>query len=58
MLRKADGETLEDYLDNKVFSGAKVSTLTADGSDIAGFNTFLAHYKAALPVEKFATEVL
>ena len=58
MLWKNDGETLEDYLENKVFANAKASTLTADESDIAGFNAFLARYKAALPVEKLAAEVL
>ena len=58
MIWKADGETLEDYLEHKVFAGAKSSTLAADRSDIAGFNAFLARYKAALPVEKLAAEVL
>ena len=58
MLRKTDGETLEDYLEHKVFAGTRSSTLTADASDVAGFNTFLVRYKAALPVEKLATEVL
>ena len=58
MLWREDGETLEDYLDNKVFAGAKSSVLTADGRDIAGFTTFLERYKKALPVEKIATEVL
>ena len=58
LLWKDDGETLEDYLEHKVFANAKASTLTADDGDIAGFNTFLARYKAALPVEKLAAEVL
>ena len=43
---------------HEVFANAKSSALTADGSDAAGFNTFPARYKAALPVEKLATEVL
>ncbi len=58
MLRHDDGETLEDYLDNRVFANAKSSTLMADEADIAGFNTFLSRYKMALPVERTATEVL
>ena len=58
LLWKDDGETLEDYLEHKVFANAKSSTLTADESDIAGFNAFLMRYKAALPVEKLAAEVL
>ena len=58
MLWKDEGETLEDYLDNKVFASAKSSTLMADASDIAGFNVFLSRYKKALPLERTATEVL
>ena len=58
MLWGDEGETLEDYLDNKVFASAKSSTLMADESDIAGFNAFLARYKKALPMEKAAIEVL
>ena len=58
MLWGDEGETLEDYLDNKVFASAKSSTLMADESDISGFNAFLARYKKALPMEKAAIEVL
>lgn len=58
MLRKADGESLADYLDNKVFAGTKTFSLLADDSDIAGFSVFLSRYKKALPMERTATEVL
>ena len=58
MIWKDEGENLPDYLDNKVFAGAKSSTLMADESDVDGFNAFLAAYKKALPVEKAATELL
>ncbi len=58
MLWRDEGESLPDYLDNKVFAGASSTTLTADGSDAAGFNAFLERYKRALPMEKCATEVL
>ena len=58
MLWKGEGETLPDYLDNKVFSSAKAVTLMADDKDVAGFNVFLTRYKKALPMEKCATEVL
>ena len=58
MLHKAEGESLADYLDNKVFANAKTSTLTASEADAEGFAKFLATYKAALPMEKCATEVL
>ena len=58
MLWKDKGETLEDYLDSKVFAGAKSTTLMAAEQDVAGFNVFLTRYKKALPMEKCATEVL
>ena len=58
MLRKEDGESLADYLDNKVFANARSSTLMAEPGDIAGFSVFLNRYKKALPMERAATEVL
>jgi len=58
MLWKDENETLEDYLDNKVFAQASSSTLMADEADINGFNTFLERYKKALEMEKTAVEVM
>ena len=58
MLFKEEGETLEDYLDNKVFAGAKSETLMADPSDVEGFSRYLAQYKKALPMEKAAIETM
>ena len=58
MLWKEEGETLEDYLDSKVFADAASTTLMAEASDIAGFSIFLSRYKKALPMERCATEVL
>ena len=58
MVRKAEGESLADYLDNKVFSGAAATTLMAEQADIDGFNKFLVRYKSAFPMEKAAVEGL
>ena len=58
MLWKDEGETLPDYLDNKVFACASSLTLMADEHDIAGFDAFLARYRAALPLERAATELV
>ena len=57
-MKKADGETLEDYLDGKVFASAKVSSLTADEGDIKGFEKFLVLYRQALAVERAAVETM
>ncbi|MDO4973948.1 MAG: FGGY-family carbohydrate kinase [Eubacteriales bacterium] len=54
MLWKEADETLEDYLDKKVFANASSSTLLADERDIAGFKSFLARYCRAFPVERAA----
>ena len=58
MINKEAGESLPDYLDNKVFAGAKSVSVMADESDVAGFAAFLDKYKNALPMERKATEVL
>lgn len=57
LIWKEDGETLEDYLDKKVFASAASTTLMAEEADIAGFNAFVQKYKAAFSVEKTAVEV-
>ncbi len=53
-LWKEDNETLEDYLDNKVFNGCSSTTVKADDSEVEGFNRFLEDYKNCLAVEKEA----
>ena len=58
MLNKAEGETLESYLNAHVFANAKGSTLTPDPVDVAGFNTYIASYKNLLKVEATAVEVI
>ncbi len=57
LIWRDEGETLEDYLDHKVFASAGSATLMAEPGDVAGFSAFLERYQRALPVEKLATEV-
>ena len=57
LLWKEPGESLEDYLEQKVFQDAAQQTLSAAPEEIAGFDAFLASYRSALGVEKLATEV-
>ena len=47
---------LADYLQQQVFAGAAGSTLAPDAADVAGFDAFLARYKAALYAERAAVE--
>ncbi len=58
MLWKDSSESLEDYLDNKVFASANSSTLLADARDIEGFSAFLDRYRRAFPVERAAAELI
>ena len=57
MLRREAGETLPRYLDRRVFASARVSTVMAEETDIAGFRDFLEEYKKALPLERAAAEI-
>jgi len=55
---KDAGETLEDFLDNKIFANSAVSVIEPDPADVKGFEEYLKRYRAALKVEKAAVEVL
>ncbi len=57
MVRKADGETMEDYLQNKVFANAKGITLPPKQEGVDGFRRYISRYKAALNAEKAAAEI-
>ena len=56
--RKAPGQTLEDYLETKVFAGAAGATIAPDPRDVEGFNTFMERYKKGLTIEQAAVEGL
>jgi sugar (pentulose or hexulose) kinase len=54
MVRKAEGETMEDYLSTRVFADAKSSKVDPDPAGVAGFQAYLERYKAALAAQKAA----
>lgn len=54
---KENGETLPDYLDNKIFATQKMTTLEPDEKITESFNSFMENYKKGLSVEKAAVEV-
>ncbi len=58
MLWRVDGESLSDYLEQRVFADTASRTLMAAEEDIIGFNKFLDSYKRALPMERTAVDVL
>jgi len=55
---KDTNETLEDFLDNKVFADPDSTTVDPDPAGVQGSNEFIAGYKAALPVEGKAVDLL
>ena len=55
---KPQGMSLEDFLENKVFSGLAGSTIEPTQEEIDGFEVFTNHYRDALDVEKAAVEAV
>ena len=47
-------ETLESYLDNKVFAGNEGVRMEPDAGDVAGFETFIERFKNGLSIEQEA----
>ena len=56
MVCREAGESLSDYLKNKVFAGAKGVTLAPDEADVKGFEAYLANYTAGLAAEEAAVK--
>lgn len=57
-IAKADGESLADYLDQKVFAGEKGEELSPDPDGVKGFDAFIVRYKEGLVAEKAAVEAV
>ena len=58
MKNRADGETMEQYLRERVFATAKSICTQPDGAGVAGFQSYLKRYKAALAAQKAAAEMV
>lgn len=58
MLDKEENESLEDYLDNKIFASAESSTVEPDADDVKGFEEYMVRYNNTLKAEKAAVEGL
>ena len=56
VVNKEEGETLEAFLDNKVFADQESSTLDPKPEGVAGFNAFMERYMKGLSIEKAAVE--
>ena len=58
MTAKEEGETLGDYLNNKVFHDAVAVEIKPCPEDVAGYNEFMKVYTAGLPIERAAVDYL
>lgn len=57
LVLKNEGESLEDYLDNRVFALAKGITLDVQADDKKSFETFMESYRKGLGIEEKAVEL-
>lgn len=57
-VQKTAGETLEAFLANRVFVHAPVTCVEPNPTDVAGFETYLARYRAMLEAERAAVDAL
>ncbi|MGI6738730.1 MAG: hypothetical protein ACOX54_04960 [Christensenellales bacterium] len=53
-VQRAQNETLDDYLQNRVFVSSSSVTLTPDEEIVEGFERYLTLFKNALVVEQAA----
>jgi sugar (pentulose or hexulose) kinase len=58
MVNQEERETLEDFLNQKVFAGKQGSSIAPDPIDVAGFNEFIKRYTQGLPIERAAVDQL
>ena len=54
MVRKAEGESLGDYLNSKVYADMQSIRMEADPKDVEGFEVFIDRYTKGLAVERVA----
>ncbi|SFM14209.1 xylulokinase [Salibacterium qingdaonense] len=58
MKNKDQNESLEDFLDEKVFKGIDKQEIYPDHRDVEGFETFIERYKEGLIIEQTAVDHL
>lgn len=58
MVNKEAGETLDDYLLNKVFAGETGEEMQPDKADVDGFDAFIERYKKGFPIEHAAVDAM
>jgi len=56
MMQKEEGESLGDFLENKVFKDEAGDTIAPDMKDVVGFDKFIETYTEGLAIERAAVE--
>lgn len=58
MIQKAEGESLDHYLNEKVFAGETGEEMQPDKEDVDGFDAFIERYKEGFAIERAAVDHL
>lgn len=58
MLEHKEGETLSEYLDQRIFAGTESAEASPDPEDVEGFAGFMEYFRKGLPIERAAVESL
>lgn len=58
LVNSEDGETLQEFLEQKVFAGQQSEVVYPDPKEVAGFDTYIANYVKAIKVQQAAIEAL
>lgn len=56
LVYRNNNETLEDYLQNHVFTGMRQITVSPDPEDESGFNRYMDRFISCIPAQKAAAE--
>lgn len=58
MIYRENGETLVQYLEDKVFTGKKGNLVIPNPEDVEGLDLFMKKYHAGLVIERMAVDTL
>jgi len=56
MRMRKEGESLRDFLSERVFASAKKTVLSPLPEDVSGFDAYIREFRLALGVERAAVE--
>ena len=57
-MTEGKGESLEEYLERRVFADTRATTIEPDEADVKGFQAYMKRYRAGLAAERAAVEAV